>query len=100
MFPVAELLITPSSRISKSTRLLTWSNVPKVAITTVRTWMTLVNRVDKPHRLTRGARVRCSRQPVTRKEPAVERRWSLSLVRDLMHPDHVRGLGKRQTSLQ
>jgi hypothetical protein len=33
---------------------------PNPQITTVRTWMTLVNSVDKPRRLTRGPRVRCS----------------------------------------
>jgi hypothetical protein len=45
---LAELLITPSSRTSKNTHPLTWSNAPKMPITPVRFLIAAGNRLNKP----------------------------------------------------
>jgi hypothetical protein len=76
-----------------------WSLSPDPPITPVRAWMRLVNRVDKPQRLTQGAPVRCSTCPVTEMEPVVDESVILTSCSDQLHPSHVRGLGKGQTSL-
>jgi hypothetical protein len=46
-------------------RLRMWSLSPNQPITAVKALVTVVNRVDKPQRLTRGAPVRGSTCPVT-----------------------------------
>jgi hypothetical protein len=51
-----------------------WSPSPNQPITAVRALVTVVNHVDKPQRLTRGAPVRGSTYPVTEIEPVVVRR--------------------------
>jgi hypothetical protein len=49
-----------------------WFLSPDPPITMVRAWMTLANNVDKPLRLTRSARVRCSTCPVAEMVPVVD----------------------------
>jgi hypothetical protein len=51
-----------------------WSLSPEPQIIAVTALGTLVNSVDEPRRLTRGAPVRRSTRPVTVNEPAVARR--------------------------
>jgi hypothetical protein len=68
---LSRVAIGPPPRHQQTTDRL-WSLSPDPPITPVRAWMRLVNRVDKPQILTRGARVRCSKGPVTEMGPVVD----------------------------